>query len=165
MIIVHYMADHIYKTKVYYEDTDAGGIVYYARYLHFIERARTEMIYDYFKLNHRQLRDQFNAIFVVRECNVKYLKSANFEDHLQVKTKVIKKSPVRLNLLQEVSRDNETLVTAVTSVSLSLETSCNKLSLTGDFFITFVLTCRWSSKFADFKYLTLHSLTTKIALN
>ena len=104
----HYMADHIYKTKVYYEDTDAGGIVYYARYLHFIERARTEMIYDYFKLNHKQLRDQFNAIFVVRECNVKYLKSANFEDHLQVKTKVIKKSPVRLNLLQEVSRDNET---------------------------------------------------------
>ena len=112
MIIVHYMADHIYKTKVYYEDTDAGGIVYYARYLHFIERARTEMIYDYFKLNHRQLRDQFNVIFVVRECNVKYLKSANFEDNLQVKTKVIKKSPVRLNLLQEVSRDNETIVTA-----------------------------------------------------
>ena len=112
MIIVHYMADHIYKTKVYYEYTDAGGIVYYARYLHFIERARTEMIYDHFKLNHRQLRDQFNVIFVVRECNVKYLKSANFEDNLQVKTKVIKKSPVRLNLLQEVSRDNETLVTA-----------------------------------------------------
>ena len=112
MIIVHYMADHIYKTKVYYEDTDAGGIVYYARYLHFIELARTEMIYDHFKLNHRQLRDQFNVIFVVRECNVKYLKSANFEDNLQVKTKVIKKSPVRLNLLQEVSRDNETLVTA-----------------------------------------------------
>ena len=63
MIIVHYMADHIYKTKVYYEDTDAGGIVYYARYLHFIERARTEMIYDYFKLNHRQLRDQYKKMF------------------------------------------------------------------------------------------------------
>ena len=106
------MADHIYKTKVYYEDTDAGGIVYYARYLNFIERARTEMIYDHFKLNHKQLRDQFNTIFVVRECNVKYLKSANFEDHLKVKTKVIKKSPVRLNLLQEVLKDNETLVTA-----------------------------------------------------
>ena len=44
------MADHIYKTKVYYEDTDAGGIVYYARYLHFMERARTEMIYDHLKL-------------------------------------------------------------------------------------------------------------------
>ena len=106
------MADHIYKTKVYYEDTDAGGIVYYARYLHFIERARTEMIYDHLKLNHKQLRDQFNVIFVVRECNVKYLKSANFEDNLEIKTKVINKSPVRFNLLQEVSKNNEILVTA-----------------------------------------------------
>ena len=106
------MADHIYKTKVYYEDTDAGGIVYYARYLHFIERARTEMIYDHLKLNHKQLREQFNVIFVVRECNVKYLKSANFEDNLEIKTKVINKSPVRLNLLQEVSKNNEILVSA-----------------------------------------------------
>ena len=106
------MADHIYKTKVYYEDTDAGGIVYYARYLNFIERARTEMIYDHLKLNHKKLRDQFNAIFVVRECNIKYFKSANFEDNLEVKTKVVNKSPVRLNLLQEVSRDNEILVSA-----------------------------------------------------
>ena len=106
------MKTHIFKTKVYYEDTDAGGIVYYARYLHFIERARTEMIYDHLKLNHKQLRDQFNATFVVRECNVKYIKSANFEDNLEVKTKIIKKSSVRLNLLQEVSRNNETLVTA-----------------------------------------------------
>ena len=111
-LIVNYMAGHIYKTKVYYEDTDAGGIVYYARYLQFIERARTEMIYDRLKLSHKQLKDQFNAIFVVRECNVKYLKSANFEDNLEVKTKVIKKSSVRLNLLQEVSRNNEILVTA-----------------------------------------------------
>ena len=106
------MADHIYKTKVYYEDTDAGGIVYYARYLHFIERARTEMIYDHLKLNHKQLREQFNVIFVVKECNVKYLKSANFEDNLEVKTRVIKKSPVRLNLKQEVYNNNEIIVTA-----------------------------------------------------
>ena len=106
------MADHIYKTKVYYEDTDAGGIVYYARHLHFFERARTEMIYDHLKLNHKQLKDQFNTIFVVKECNVKYLKSANFEDNLEVKTKVVKKSPVRLNLLQEVSKNSEILVTA-----------------------------------------------------
>ena len=47
---------HTYKTKVYYEDTDAGGIVYYAKYLHFIERARTEMIYDRLKLNHKNLK-------------------------------------------------------------------------------------------------------------
>ena len=103
---------HIYKTKVYYEDTDAGGIVYYAKYLHFIERARTEMIYDRLKLNHKQLKIDFNAIFVVRECNVKYHKSANFEDHLDVCTYVSKKTPVRLNLIQEVKREKEILVRA-----------------------------------------------------
>ena len=102
---------HTYKTKVYYEDTDAGGIVYYAKYLHFIERARTEMIYDRLKLNHKNLKDDFSAIFVVRECNVKYHKSANFEDHLDVCTYVSKKTPVRLNLIQEVKREKEILVT------------------------------------------------------
>ena len=103
---------HTYNTKVYYEDTDAGGIVYYARYLHFIERARTEMIYDRFKISHKQLKSDFNAIFVVRECNVKYHKSANFEDYLEVYTHISKKTPVRLNLIQEVKRGKETLVTA-----------------------------------------------------
>ena len=73
MLIVNYMAGHIYKTKVYYEDTDAGGIVYYARYLHYIERARTEMIYDHLKLNHKQLREQFNVIFVVRAVSYTHL--------------------------------------------------------------------------------------------
>ena len=125
-IIVSFMADHIYKTKVYYEDTDARGRVYYARYLHFIERARTEMIYDHLKLNHKQLREKFNAIFVVRECNIKYLKSAKFEDNLEIKTKVINKSPVRFNLLQEVSKNNEILVTA--QVELAVVDSNGSLS-------------------------------------
>jgi tol-pal system-associated acyl-CoA thioesterase len=103
---------HTYKTKVYYEDTDAGGIVYYARYLHFIERARTEMIYDRFKISHKQLKIDFNVIFVVRECNVKYHKSANFEDYLEVHTQVSTKTAVRLKLIQEVKRGKEILVTA-----------------------------------------------------
>ena len=103
---------HNFNCRIYYEDTDAGGIVYYARYLHFIERARTEMIYDRFKISHRQLKNDFNIIFVVRECNVKYHKSANFEDQVEVYTKVSTKTPVRLKLIQEVKRGKETLVTA-----------------------------------------------------
>ena len=103
---------HIYNTKVYYEDTDAGGIVYYAKYLHFIERARTEMIYDRLNLSHRQLKSDFNVIFVVRECNIKYHKSANFEDHLYIHTHISAKTPVRLKLTQEVVRKKETLVRA-----------------------------------------------------
>ena len=109
---------HSYKTKVYYEDTDVGGIVYYARYLHFIEQARTEMIYDRFNLSHKQLKSDFNAIFVVRECNVKYHKSTNFEDHLEVHTYVSTKTPVRLKLKQEVKRGEETLVTAEVELAI-----------------------------------------------
>lgn len=101
-----------YKTKVYYEDTDVGGIVYYANYLKFIERARTEMIYQQLSLSHKQLKNNHNAIFVVRSCNVKYIKSANFEDELEINTSITKKTPVRLNLVQEVKRDEEILVVA-----------------------------------------------------
>jgi len=103
---------HSFKVRVYYEDTDAGGIVYYANYLKFFERARTEMIYDLFKLNHKKLKTDYDVIFVVRTCNIKYLKSAEFEDKLNIETKIIKKSSVRLNLLQQVKRKAELLVTA-----------------------------------------------------
>jgi acyl-CoA thioester hydrolase len=103
---------HNFNIRVYYEDSDVGGIVYYANYLKFFERARTEMIYDLFKLSHKKLKTNFNIIFVVRSCNIKYLKSAQFEDKLNIQTKIIKKSPVRLNLLQEVKKKEELLVTA-----------------------------------------------------
>ena len=103
---------YTYKTKVYYEDTDAGGIVYYAKYLHFIERARTEMIYQQLSLSHKQLKNDHDAIFVVRSCNVKYHKSANFEDELEINTSIISKTAVRLNLVQEVKRGAELLVAA-----------------------------------------------------
>ena len=104
--------NYIYKTKVYYEDTDAGGIVYYAKYLHFIERARSEMIYQQLSLSHKKLKNDHDAIFVVRSCNVKYHKSANFEDELEINTSIISKTAVRLNLVQEVRRGVELLVVA-----------------------------------------------------
>ena len=103
---------HSFNVRVYYEDTDVGGIVYYANYLKFFERARTEMIYDLFGLNHSKLKTDYNVIFLVRSCNIKYLKSAEFEDKLNIQTKVIKKSSVRINLLQEVKRKEEILVSA-----------------------------------------------------
>tara|TARA_B100001093_G_C26689181_1_gene954037 strand:- start:232 stop:627 length:396 start_codon:yes stop_codon:yes gene_type:complete len=103
---------YIYKTKVYYEDTDVGGIVYYAKYLHFMERARTEIIYRQLSLSHKQLKDDHDAIFVVRSCNIKYNKPANFEDELEINTSIINKTSVRLNLIQEVKRKKEILVIA-----------------------------------------------------
>ena len=118
-----------YFFRVYYEDTDAGGIVYYAKYLNFIERARTEMIYEYLKLNHASLKKEYNAIFVVRECNIKYHKSANFEDQLEIHTHVTKKTPVRLNLKQQVTRADEILVTAEVELAvIDSNGSISKLS-------------------------------------
>ena len=107
---------YLFNLSVYYEDTDVGGIVYYANYLKFIERARTEMIYALLGLTHQKLKKDYDAIFVVRSCNVKYTKSAEFEDKLTVHTQIVKKSAVRLNLLQEVKRKKELLV----SVDLEL---------------------------------------------
>ena len=71
--------EHIYKIKIYYEDTDVGGVVYYANYLKFTERARTEMIYDLLKMSHTDLKDKFDIILVVSGFKAKYLKPAKFE--------------------------------------------------------------------------------------
>ena len=122
---------HNFNLRVYYEDTDAGGIVYYANYLKFIERARSEMIYELLDLNHQKLKKNYDIIFVVRSCNIKYLKSAQFEDKLNIQTSIVKKSAVRLNLLQEVKRKKELLVLA--DVELAVVNSkgeVNKLSPT-----------------------------------
>ena len=55
--------DHKYKVRIYYEDTDAGGVVFYANYFKFTERARTELIYEKLKLKHLELKDKFDVIF------------------------------------------------------------------------------------------------------
>ena len=102
---------HIYKLKVFVEDVDFGR-VFYSRYLQYIERARTELIYSRLGLTLTQLMNEYDIMFVVRSCNIKYLKSASFEDNLSVETSVLKKTNVRLNLLQEVKRGAETLVYA-----------------------------------------------------
>ena len=105
-------SSHQFDLSIYYEDTDVGGVVYYANYLKFIERARTEMIYERFGISHQELKKKHDAIFVVRLCSTKYLKSAFFEDKLKIATSIVKKSQVRLNLLQEVKRKEELLVVA-----------------------------------------------------
>jgi|TARA_B110000914_G_scaffold150339_1_gene131750 acyl-CoA thioester hydrolase len=120
---------HNFDLSIYYEDTDAGGIVYYANYLKFIERARSEMIYELLNISHLSLKKDHDVIFVVRTCNIKYLKSAKFEDKLNVQTTIIKKSAVRLNLIQEVKRRKELLVSADVELALiNSKGEINKLS-------------------------------------
>ena len=121
---------HQYKIKIYYEDTDAGGVVYYANYLKYMERARTEMIYELFDLSHKDLKKNHDVIFVVRSCNIKYLKSAQFEDNLTINTKVVKKTSVRLNLIQDAKREDELLTYAEVELAfVNKQGKVNKLPL------------------------------------
>ena len=89
-----------YKTRIYYEDTDAGGIVYYANYLKYFERARTECIYS-LGFDHNKL-DKSDTLIVVRSCNIDYEKSVKFEEEIEVVSELSKVSPVRINLIQFV---------------------------------------------------------------
>ena len=123
---------HIYKFKVFVEDVDFGR-VFYSRYLQYIERARTELIYEKFGLTLTQLMNEYDIMFVVRSCNIKYLKSAVFEDNLSVETTVLKKTNVRLNLLQEVKRGTEILVSAEVELAV-VDRSGSIKKLPKDFF-------------------------------
>ena len=108
---------HIYKLKVFVEDVDFGR-VYYSRYLQYIERARTELIHEKFGLTLTQLMNEHDIMFVVRNCNIKYVRQAVFEDNLSIETSVLKKTVVRLNLLQEVKRGREVLVSAEVELAM-----------------------------------------------
>ena len=123
---------HIYKLKVFVEDVDFGR-VFYSRYLQYIERARTELIYEKFGLTLTQLMNEHDIMFVGRTCNIKYLKSAVFEDNLSVETIVLKKTKVRLSLLQKVKKAAETLVSAEVELAV-VDRSGSIKKLTKDFF-------------------------------
>ena len=96
------MAKHFeHNVRVYYEDTDAGGIVYYANYLKYLERARTEMIYS-LGLNHNMLVDKYGFQIVVSHLDITFKKSAHFEDFLIIKTELKNLSAVKLEMNQKV---------------------------------------------------------------
>ena len=99
------------KIKVYYEDTDASGRVYHANYLKYLERGRSNLIYQS-KYNHQELLKKFNIIFVVKSLNINYLKPAFFEDIIEVQTSLNTLSRVKLNFYQKIIRNNELLVDA-----------------------------------------------------
>ena len=99
------------KIRVYYEDTDASGRVYYANYLKYLERGRSNLIYQS-KYNHQELLKKFNIIFVVKSLNINYLKPAFFEDIIEVQTSLNILSRVKLNFNQKIIRNNELLVDA-----------------------------------------------------
>tara|TARA_B100000315_G_C14293384_1_gene458444 strand:- start:290 stop:694 length:405 start_codon:yes stop_codon:yes gene_type:complete len=103
--------EFIFKVKVYYEDTDAGGIVYYANYLKFLERARTELIYE-LSLNHKILKEKYDTYIIVRSCNIQYKKPGFFEDYLNIYTKLIDFSSSQIIVNQNIKRKKDLIATA-----------------------------------------------------
>ena len=99
---------HSITVRVYYEDTDAAGIVYYANYLKFAERGRTEMLRS-LGFGHRRLREESGLAFAVRRCQVDYLEPARLDDALTVETRVARLRGATLCLRQEIRRETRTL--------------------------------------------------------
>jgi len=109
------MMAHQFDLRVYYEDTDFGGIVYYANYLKFIERARSEWVRE-LGIDQIALKDQQKIVFAVRRVEADYLAPARFEDELTVFTRVLSSSPARLKLSQIVRRGEVKLFEAIVTL-------------------------------------------------
>ena len=100
-----------YKLKVYYEDTDAGGVVYYANYLKFLERARTEALFS-IGFSNKKILDKFNSLIIVKSCNIEYKKSAHLEEELSIRSFVKSITKTSFFMNQIISKDNDTIVEA-----------------------------------------------------
>ena len=100
----------VFPIRVYYEDTDAGGIVYYANYLKFAERARTEFLRMLAICQQQDLEEKQTG-FIVRSCSIEYLKSAVLDDALTVTCKVVEYGAATATVEQEILRGNEVLAT------------------------------------------------------
>ena len=97
-----------FKTKVYYEDTDSGGVVYYANYLKFIERARTSLIQELgFSL--KSLSEKDDSHFVVKNIHCNYIQSAKLEDELSIQTKFLEIKKASFKLEQIIYREEKAI--------------------------------------------------------
>jgi len=106
---------HQFDLRVYYEDTNLAGIVYYANYLKFIERARSEFVRA-LGIDQVALRRDEGIVFAVRRVEADYLAPAHFDDELRVTTTVQAVSGARIVLKQDISRDGAILFSAVVTL-------------------------------------------------
>ena len=105
---------HRFPIRVYYEDTDLAGIVYYANYLRFIERARSEWVRE-LGIDQKQMKAE-GIVFAVRRVEADYLSPAKYDDELVVETTMAPGSGVRLVVTQDVKRGDELLFSAVVTI-------------------------------------------------
>lgn len=107
---------HIFAARIYYEDTDAGGVAYHTSYLRLAERARTEMM-RCSGFSHGQLLDRFNVLFALRRCSVDFRLPARLDDALEVQTRVTKVSGASFEVRQLILRDDLALVRVGTTLA------------------------------------------------
>lgn len=111
------MTSHKTDIRVYYEDTDAGGIVYYANYLKFAERARSEWLRSK-GVENQKLAEQEGIYFVVKSCSIDYLRPAQLDDMICVHTKVDEIKSASITLNQDIYRGDEKLVSITVKLCL-----------------------------------------------
>ena len=106
----------VWPVRVYYEDTDSGGVVYYANYLKFMERARTEWL-RYLGFDHQALARQHRIVFVVTAIAVDFQRAARLDDNLAVSVQLESLGKVRCVFAQEIRREDDLLVKARITVA------------------------------------------------
>jgi len=99
---------HNLPVRVFYEDTDAGGVVYHANYLKFAERARTEML-RLVGVNQSEMANRYGLVFAVRACAVEFLRPARLDDLIEVRSRLVKLAAATLSAAQAVWRGSEEL--------------------------------------------------------
>ena len=97
--------------KVYYEDTDSGGVVYYANYLKFLERARTDAITS-LNFSNKNLIEKFGIYVIVKSCNLNFHKPAKLEDNLNIISKVLEVKNVSIRMKQNIFVNDSMIVEA-----------------------------------------------------
>ena len=100
-----------HNLKIYYEDTDSGGVVYYANYLKFLERARTEALYSIGYSNNKIL-EKFESLIIVKSRNIEYKKPSHLEDELMVRSFVKSITKTSFFMNQIITKAEETIVEA-----------------------------------------------------
>ena len=100
-----------HNVKVYYEDTDAGGVVYYANYLKYLERARTEAL-STIGLSNLQIKEKFGALIIVKSCNIEYKRSAHLEDELSIRSFIKSITKTSFIMSQFITKDEILIIEA-----------------------------------------------------
>ncbi len=100
-----------FKLKVYYEDTDSGGVVYYANYLKFLERARTEALFS-IGYSNTKIKENFNSLIIVKSCNIDYKKPAHLEEELTIRSFVKSITKTSFFMNQIITRGDDLIADA-----------------------------------------------------